>query len=162
MMSIRTRSYDLRPILLTDTGMNDVLPKPFTKEGLLLMLQDQLKHLVRIGNIMPPGAMPSHFAFSASQHAHPDSHQSLNDGPAPNNGNNNIKYSVSPAPSKSPVTAGGLYGSGRSPAELGDDVAAQVHPTSGMDDPGGYVVHACIGQQRRVLKLRRIYNTYHC
>ena len=119
--------------------MNDVLPKPFTKEGLLLMLQDQLKHLVRIGNIMPPGAMPSHFAFSASQHAHPDSHQSLNDGPAPNNGNNNIKYSVSPAPSKSPVTAGGLYGSGRSPAELGDDVAAQVHPTSGMDDPGGYV-----------------------
>ena len=41
--------------------MNDVLPKPFTKEGLLSMLEKHLGHLKRLGNgmnsIAPPPQM---------------------------------------------------------------------------------------------------------
>lgn len=127
-------------IPLIPIGMNDVLPKPFTKEGLLLMLEHQLSHLTR--NKQPePGTIAPHLGFTNShqQHGmHPDQQQQpLNESSNPSN--NSLKYSVSPAPSKSPGTTG-LYGPGRSPNDLGaEDVTAQVQPPGGMGDPGGYV-----------------------
>ena len=48
--------------LLIIEGMNDVLPKPFTKEGLLSMLEKHLGHLKRLAegmeSIGPPQAIP--------------------------------------------------------------------------------------------------------
>ena len=38
--------------------MNDVLPKPFTKEGLLSMLEKHLGHLKRLGDGMDPIGAP--------------------------------------------------------------------------------------------------------
>ena len=42
--------------LIENTGMNDVLPKPFTKEGLLNMLEKHLGHLKQIPDGMEPMA----------------------------------------------------------------------------------------------------------
>lgn len=48
------------PIVLTAAGMNDVLPKPFTKEGLLNMLEKHLSHLKKQApGLDPMGAPPA-------------------------------------------------------------------------------------------------------
>ena len=114
--------------------MNDVLPKPFTKEGLLSMLEHQLAHLTRnkAPNQAQQGPIPPHLNFTNPQHGM-HTEQNLPEAPATAN---SLKYSVSPAPSKSPVTAG-MYGPGRSP--MAEEVAAQGQPPGGMEDPGGYV-----------------------
>ena len=47
---------------LTFTGMNDVLPKPFTKEGLLSMLEKHLSHLKKSmhpGSGLEPPSLPT-------------------------------------------------------------------------------------------------------
>jgi hypothetical protein len=124
--------------------MNDVLPKPFTKEGLLSMLEHQLAHLTRPKGQQQQqqqqhqqqqqGSVPPHLNFTNPQHGmHLD--QPLSEPP---NTGNTLKYSVSPVPSKSPGTAG-LYGPVRSPTDMTEDVSPQVQPPGGMDDPGGYV-----------------------
>lgn len=50
-------------MLTSVAGMNDVLPKPFTKEGLLNMLEKHLSHLKKqplgMGAPAPPGALTS-------------------------------------------------------------------------------------------------------
>ena len=56
------RKYSLGTVLMTLTlaGMNDVLPKPFTKEGLLNMLEKHLAHLKKQPpSIDPMGAPPA-------------------------------------------------------------------------------------------------------
>lgn len=77
-----------RPARLTnqETGMNDVLPKPFTKEGLLNMLEKHLGHLKQ----MPDGMEP--------MVPHPGSslHQT--------SGGQSLKDESSPAPSPSTVS----------------------------------------------------------
>jgi len=128
-------------------GMNDVLPKPFTKEGLLQMLEHQLAHLTRPKGGQQPqqqqqpqqppqgqishGSIPTQLNFNNPQHGmHHD--QQL---PDPPNTGDGLKYSVSPAPSKSPGTAG-MYSTGRSPTDMAEDVTQQVQP-QGMEEPGG-------------------------
>lgn len=55
MVSLSDKIYhDYRPWVLIWAGMNDVLPKPFTKEGLLNMLEKHLSHLKK----QPPGMSP--------------------------------------------------------------------------------------------------------
>jgi osomolarity two-component system, response regulator SKN7 len=49
----------LHDFLLTNLGMNDVLPKPFTKEGLLAMLEKHLAHLKKPHPGMPVDQMGS-------------------------------------------------------------------------------------------------------
>ncbi|KAI5858129.1 hypothetical protein BZA05DRAFT_116315 [Tricharina praecox] len=130
-----------------NNGMNDVLPKPFTKEGLLQMLEHQLVHLTRPKGGQQPqqqpqqqqpshgqmsqGSIPTQLNFNNPQHGM--HHDQLADPPNTGNG---LKYSVSPAPSKSPGTAG-MYSTGRSPTDMAEDVPQQVQPQGGMEEPGG-------------------------
>jgi osomolarity two-component system response regulator SKN7 len=125
--------------------MNDVLPKPFTKEGLLQMLEHQLAHLTRPKGPPAPGQQPQQQPGQTPQSSIPPQlnftnpvHDTLQ--PEPPNSGNPLKYSVSPAPSKSPaVNPGGLHVPGRSPTDLQDDVPGQVQPPAGMEEPGGYM-----------------------
>lgn len=83
--------------------MNDVLPKPFTKEGLLSMLEKHLGHLKK----MPNGTdgMAPH---SASSIAQTSAAQSLKDTSSPNQSPSTISNWHSPGtfPGISPTTAG--------------------------------------------------------
>ncbi|KAA8913632.1 hypothetical protein FN846DRAFT_771821 [Sphaerosporella brunnea] len=136
-----------------NNGMNDVLPKPFTKEGLLQMLEHQLAHLTQQkapgqqppggaqqppqGQQQQPGQLPQSSIPPQLSFNNP-AHDTLGQ-PEPPNPGNPLKYSVSPAPAKSPANTGGLYGPGRSPNDLQDDVPGQVQPPAGMEEPGGYM-----------------------
>lgn len=64
---------------LISLGMNDVLPKPFTKEGLLSMLEKHLSHLKKLTNGLEP--MVPHSASSIPQTS---AAQSLKDENSPN------------------------------------------------------------------------------
>ncbi|KAK3626790.1 kinase-regulated stress-responsive transcription factor skn7 [Elasticomyces elasticus] len=123
-MTSNIRSDDIS--MYFQHGMNDVLPKPFTKEGLLNMLEKHLAHLKKGG----PG-----------MEAHP---MSAPPPPAINSAKRSMKSEDSPA--TSPATGsnwnspGGL--AGVSPAGSGhpDDPYMQaVHPNAG---PGPYPVQA--------------------
>jgi len=134
--------------MLMMVGMNDVLPKPFTKEGLLQMLEHQLAHLTRPktgqqaqqqAQLQQPsqgqnshGSIPTQLNFNNPPHGM--HHDQLPDHPNTGNG---LKYSVSPAPSKSPGTAG-IYSTGRSPTDMAEDAPQQVQSQAGgMEEPGG-------------------------
>lgn len=82
--------------------MNDVLPKPFTKEGLLSMLEKHLGHLKKLPNGME--AMGPHSASSIPQSAA----QSLKDESSPNQSPSTISTWQSPGQFSgiSPTTTG--------------------------------------------------------
>jgi osomolarity two-component system response regulator SKN7 len=102
--------------------MNDVLPKPFTKEGLLTMLEKHLAHLKKIpdgitGMVTNP---PSSIAQNSSAHS--------------------IKDEASPAQSPSTISTWNSPGqfSGISPTGSTQFVPQQVHAPAGyhMDSAG--------------------------
>ena len=64
-------------IKLTTSGMNDVLPKPFTKEGLLNMLEKHLAHLKKMPDTID--MVPN----TASTIAHNSTTQSIKDEASP-------------------------------------------------------------------------------
>jgi len=76
---------------LNDSGMNDVLPKPFTKEGLLHMLEKHLGHLKKLPDGMDPMMPPS-----TSSMAQGSSGQSLKDESSPNQSPSTISNWQSP------------------------------------------------------------------
>ncbi|KAI5814869.1 hypothetical protein BZA77DRAFT_93264 [Pyronema omphalodes] len=135
-----------------DNGMNDVLPKPFTKEGLLGMLEQQLKHLTLPRNDggafaansrhAHPTHLAPHLSFPTHDEAHGGHHPAHGAHPGHpgqsggNSLNSNMKYSVSPGPSKSPFAA---HGNQRSPEGMSEDASPNVQQQAGMDDPGGYI-----------------------
>jgi len=76
---------------LSNSGMNDVLPKPFTKEGLLHMLEKHLGHLKKLPDGMDPMMPPS-----ASSMAQGSGGQSLKDESSPNQSPSTISNWQSP------------------------------------------------------------------
>ena len=102
--------------LLTPVGMNDVLPKPFTKEGLLNMLEKHLGHLKR----MPDGMEAMHAPQSMAQ----------------SSVGNSLKDENSPAPSPSTMSNWQSPGqfSGISPTQAGPP-QSYMQP---MHSAGGY------------------------
>lgn len=89
---------------LTRAGMNDVLPKPFTKDGLLDMLEKHLGHLKK----MPEGLdhIPQHAPSSINQSS---TGQSLKDENSPaespstiSNWQSPSQYGVSPTQAAAP------------------------------------------------------------
>ncbi|KAI4097138.1 MAG: hypothetical protein LQ348_000053 [Seirophora lacunosa] len=76
-MTSNIRSDDIS--MYFQHGMNDVLPKPFTKEGLLSMLEKHLSHLKKLTNGLEP--MVPHSASSIPQTS---AAQSLKDENSPN------------------------------------------------------------------------------
>ena len=76
----KVNSAEFRAFSDFKTGMNDVLPKPFTKEGLLQMLEKHLGHLKRLPDGMD--AMVQH-AGSSSMPQGSASSQSLKDESSP-------------------------------------------------------------------------------
>ncbi|KAL8820692.1 MAG: hypothetical protein Q9223_001148 [Gallowayella weberi] len=100
-MTSNIRSDDIS--MYFQHGMNDVLPKPFTKEGLLSMLEKHLGHLKKIANGLD--AMAPH---SASSMAQTSAAQSLKDTSSPNQSPSTISNWHSPGTFQgiSPTTAG--------------------------------------------------------
>ena len=96
--------------------MNDVLPKPFTKEGLLSMLEKHLGHLKKMPNGMDP--MVPHSASSLPQNS---ATQSLKDESSPNQSPSTISNWQSPGtfPGISPTTG------------APNPYLQQMHPTAG-------------------------------
>lgn len=92
-----------RRAMLMVVGMNDVLPKPFTKEGLLSMLEKHLGHLKKM-----PNGMDSMVPHSASSITQTSAAQSLKDEASPNQSPSTISNWQSPAqfPGVSPTTTG--------------------------------------------------------
>ncbi len=88
-------------------GMNDVLPKPFTKEGLLSMLEKHLGHLKKMPNGMPNGMEPM-VPHSASSIPQTSAAQSLKDESSPNQSPSTISNWHSPGHFQgiSPTAAG--------------------------------------------------------
>ena len=76
---------------LTTEGMNDVLPKPFTKEGLLQMLEKHLGHLKRL-----PDGMEAIMHHPSSSIAQGSAAQSLKDESSPNQSPSTISNWQSP------------------------------------------------------------------
>ncbi|KAI4199506.1 MAG: hypothetical protein LQ350_004572 [Teloschistes chrysophthalmus] len=99
-MTSNIRSDDIS--MYFQHGMNDVLPKPFTKEGLLSMLEKHLGHLKKLPNGME--AMGPHSASSIPQSAA----QSLKDESSPNQSPSTISTWQSPGQFSgiSPTTTG--------------------------------------------------------
>ncbi|CAO1602759.1 kinase-regulated stress-responsive transcription factor skn7 [Xanthoria calcicola] len=100
-MTSNIRSDDIS--MYFQHGMNDVLPKPFTKEGLLGMLEKHLGHLKKIPNGLD--SMGPHSAQSISQTS---AAQSLKDANSPNQSPSTISNWHSPGTFQgiSPTTAG--------------------------------------------------------
>jgi len=136
--------------------MNDVLPKPFTKEGLLSMLEKHLSHLKKSGHpgsgLEPPPPVPTASSMGGPA---PLSHQT-------NQGSSHrpsLKGEASPgASSASPATVSTTWNSPMQPQGMSpvtshtmppDGYANNVHqyPYAGMD--GGMPVHGQ-GQQQFV------------
>ncbi|KAL8654886.1 MAG: hypothetical protein Q9210_001238 [Variospora velana] len=88
-MTSNIRSDDIS--MYFQHGMNDVLPKPFTKEGLLSMLEKHLGHLKKLPNGMDP--MVPHSASSIPQTS---AAQSLKDENSPNQSPSTISNWQSP------------------------------------------------------------------
>lgn len=97
--------------ILTSTGMNDVLPKPFTKEGLVNMLDKHLSHLKK----QPAGLDP------------------MGAPPAPLSG---AKRSLKSE--DSPVTSPAAASNWNSPGAMAGVSPASNHPA---EDPHMYAVH---------------------
>lgn len=104
-------------------GMNDVLPKPFTKEGLLKLLERTLGHLKANKDA---GQIPTQLSFNG-----PDNRIIEENGGTLVKAANTLKYSHSP--SKSPQNLG-LYG--RSTTDIGED---PVEGTPTALDDGSYL-----------------------
>ncbi|KAL8938551.1 MAG: hypothetical protein Q9216_003837 [Gyalolechia sp. 2 TL-2023] len=100
-MTSNIRSDDIS--MYFQHGMNDVLPKPFTKEGLLGMLEKHLGHLKKMPNGMEP--IVPHSASSLPQTS---AAQSLKDESSPNQSPSTISNWHSPGHFQgiSPTTAG--------------------------------------------------------
>ncbi|KAI4280834.1 MAG: hypothetical protein L6R38_004141 [Xanthoria sp. 2 TBL-2021] len=100
-MTSNIRSDDIS--MYFQHGMNDVLPKPFTKEGLLGMLEKHLGHLKKMPNGLDP--MGPHSAQSIAQTS---AAQSLKDANSPNQSPSTISNWHSPGTFQgiSPTTAG--------------------------------------------------------
>ncbi|RPA98799.1 hypothetical protein L873DRAFT_1685883 [Choiromyces venosus 120613-1] len=96
-----------------NNGMNDVLPKPFTKEGLLNMLEKYLSHLKA-----NEGQIPTQLNFNEHDNRIIEQGNMVKSG---------LKYSQSP--SKSPQNAV-LYG--RPPTDTGEDPIGE--PPSTVED----------------------------
>ena len=123
--------------------MNDVLPKPFTKEGLLLMLEKHLAHLKKPNSM--PGAMAPHPDMSHMP-APPVQPLSLNPH---SSANPSIKDSDN-SPSKSPATGTTASnwsspnqipgvspaGSAMTDEYMGGPTLAQPHPGAVMANAG--------------------------
>lgn len=129
--------------------MNDVLPKPFTKEGLLSMLEKHLSHLKR--------PLPGMETVSASSNngsllppPHQSARQSLKDenspGASPATVSTNWNSPMQPSPVASglppdeyiqsvrhPVPYGGLDGGGAGPGSYGPAATASM----GLPRQGG-------------------------
>ena len=82
--------------------MNDVLPKPFTKEGLLHMLEKHLGHLKKV-----PEGMQAMTPHATSSIPHSSAAQSLKDESSPNQSPSTISNWQSPGqfPGISPTQA---------------------------------------------------------
>jgi len=83
-MTSNIRSDDIS--MYFQHGMNDVLPKPFTKEGLLHMLEKHLAHLkkpVQMGMSQPTGMNPPPAVQPIQPLAHTSAQQSLKDEDSP-------------------------------------------------------------------------------
>ncbi|KAF2152621.1 response regulator [Myriangium duriaei CBS 260.36] len=115
-MTSNIRSDDIS--MYFQHGMNDVLPKPFTKEGLLSMLEKHLGHLKKSASGMEHMAPPSGIPHSAKQ---------------------SIKSDDSPSTSPATVTNWNSPGNltGISPASNGDDYATAV---PGMPQQAAYAM----------------------
>lgn len=134
-------------------GMNDVLPKPFTKEGLLSMLEQQLRHLTRNHNSNKSGQHPvssflqngngSMVQYSNSQHAMQVDHNTqlaIQADPNSHHGmqsDNNI--SGSPIPNTNIMKYSGSTAPQRSPQITSEEPTAGAQSSVGLDDPGGFV-----------------------
>ncbi|KAL8950712.1 MAG: hypothetical protein Q9222_003271 [Ikaeria aurantiellina] len=99
-MTSNIRSDDIS--MYFQHGMNDVLPKPFTREGLLSMLEKHLGHLKKMPNGME--AMVPHSASSISQAS---AAHSIKDASSPNDSPSTISNWHSPGHFQgiSPTTA---------------------------------------------------------
>ena len=84
--------------------MNDVLPKPFTKEGLLNMLDKHLSHLKKLGDgldqIPPHGA--SSIAHSSTAHSLKDENSPAPSPSTISNWQSPSQYGVSPTQATAP------------------------------------------------------------
>ncbi|KAI5776893.1 hypothetical protein EDC01DRAFT_439582 [Geopyxis carbonaria] len=139
-------------------GMTDVLPKPFTKDGLLQLLERMLGHLKEPRSSMGNGHIPPPIDVS---HAHVPDHP-ISEAPK----TTSIKFSASPIPAKSPGTAV-MYGHGGTPEDMGGEQGLpQVHTPVTMEDgymgimggynlegntpqPGGYGSPSSANKRRR-------------
>ncbi|KAL9609156.1 MAG: hypothetical protein Q9167_006051 [Letrouitia subvulpina] len=99
-MTSNIRSDDIS--MYFQHGMNDVLPKPFTKEGLLGMLEKHLGHLKKLPDSMEP--LGSHSGAPMPQNS---ATQSLKDESSPNQSPSTISNWQSPGQFQgiSPTTA---------------------------------------------------------
>lgn len=120
---------------LTLTGMNDVLPKPFTKEGLLNMLEKHLAHLKKptaglgMGPLGPTSIIPQKRSLKSD------------DSPA-----------TSPATGSAWTSPGGLTGLSPASHQHDDPYGQAVHPAgppfsmpphiSGAPPPGAFAAGA--------------------
>lgn len=127
-----TDHIDVQHDALADVppGMNDVLPKPFTKDGLLSLLERMLTHLCK--NPKQPQQIDYQAGSSSNSHEEEAKDGSQRGG-----------YPGSSA--TPPIHPPGVYfGQGRSPANLQDDrtIAAQSSASVAVnmgDNDGGYM-----------------------
>lgn len=123
--------------LTDDSGMNDVLPKPFTKEGLLSMLEKHLGHLKK--GHMPGMEVPSRAL------GHVSSRQSLKDEDSPGKSPTTLSTNWN-----SPGNLSGLspVASNMSDQHYMDAVRGQAATYGGMDGAMGYQ-HTPLGAHQR-------------
>ncbi|KAL9026109.1 MAG: hypothetical protein Q9196_005175 [Gyalolechia fulgens] len=127
-MTSNIRSDDIS--MYFQHGMNDVLPKPFTKEGLLGMLEKHLGHLKKMPNGMEP--IVPHSASSLPQTS---AAQSLKDESSPNQSPSTISNWHSPG--HFPTTGGPtpymqpMHPAGGYPMDQGQMQFQQLHPSLG-------------------------------
>lgn len=130
--------------LTQDIGMNDVLPKPFTKEGLLNMLEKHLGHL----KVIPEGMEPM------IPHQGPSIHQT--------SAGHSLKDESSPAQSPSTVSNWQSPGqfTGISPTQAGPphQFMHPLHPGYGQEhSPVQYQPpHTPLGAPRQMHHRRQI------
>jgi len=131
--------------------MNDVLPKPFTKEGLLSMLEKHLSHLKKSGHpgsgLEPPPQVPTASSMGGGAPLNHQTTQGSSHRPS-------LKDEASPG--ASPATVSTTWNSPMQPQGMSPPTSntmpsdsyannVQQYPYAGMD--GGMPVHGQGGQQ---------------
>ena len=118
--------------------MNDVLPKPFTKEGLLTMLEKHLGHLKsgREGDAVPFGP-PTMIGHRSGRPSIKDDSSSVR-SPSIGNWQSPTQDPVI-SPKSHSITEEFTAGSGRAAAPFGHDPTASHHPFNFPSPPEGKV-----------------------